>query len=293
MIKLKITIFLFCISSLFSNEKEETSKLNVFEIHLLSEISKDQPKGTLYFFDIDDTLIDFPFMLGSKAWRTYFLKATENEYNTDWHDRISLLLTREYPIIPIEKTTVNLIHELQDKGYPVYGLTARERAIWYTTPTANVDELTASQLKSISIDFSKQPKETFKLDESISEYYKGILFADIEPKGNYLVKLFKTLNQKPVKVIFVDDKKSQCLSMAEALSQLKIPYECYWYVATNEKALGFDPLIANIQLQAFLESKGQKRLSDEEAKAIAKQNPDKKAEDYLLSILKIETLVCP
>lgn len=291
MIKLKIIIFLFCISSLFSTQKEETSKLNVFKIHSLSEMYKDQPKGTLYFFDIDDTLIDFPFMLGSKAWRTYFLKATENEYNTYWHDRISLLLTREYPIIPIEKITVNLIHELQHQGYPVYGLTARERAIWYTTPTANVDELTASQLKSISIDFSKQPKETFKLDESNPEYYKGILFADIEPKGNYLIKLFKDL--KPVKVIFVDDKESQCLSVAEALGQLKIPYECYWYVATNEKALSFDPLIANIQLQAFLESQGQKRLSDEEAKVIAKQNPDKKAEDYLLSILKIETLICP
>lgn len=264
---------------------------NISKIESLSQIKEvsEQPDRTIFFFDLDDTIFDFPYMLGSKAWRRYFAEATK-KINSDknWHDLLSYFLVHNYPVKAIEPNTSDFIKDLQKKGFVVCGLTARERKIWYDTKKEGVDQITNKQLSSVNVDFYNYSLENaFPYLTFESDYYNGTFFAHLEPKGNYLLHLFEGAPDYPEKVIFIDDKLSQVESVASALNELGIENECYFYYATDAKARNFNPLIANIQLYYFLESDRQKVLSDEQAAQVAKADVTKDADWYLREILEM------
>lgn len=264
----------------------ECQDVKIIRIESLDQIIKSQPTQTLYFIDIDDTLFDSPTLLGSKAWRKYITEATK-DYTENWHDIFSLFIAQNHPLETVEEITSRFVKELQMKGYAVFALTARERMKWYDTPMADIDLLTFNQLESLGICFDHESLEqAYPCLIHQSEYFKGIFFADKEPKGEYLLQLFKDIPQLPEKVILIDDKQSQVESVSKALMQLGIDHECYWYAATDKKASQFDPLIANIQLYHFWISGGKKVLSDRQAAEVAEQYPDRDADYYLHSLLQ-------
>jgi len=287
-------IFLFLISSLtipielaFAHQIKQ-----VVEIKSLMEIDKPLAK-TMYLFDMDDTLFDFPYMIGSKGWRRYLRKATKNEFE-NWHDLFSLFLVRNYPVKTVEMCTSAFIEELQKKGHPVFALTARERNVWYDTQVKEIDKLTIRQLNSVGIDFDQESlNQDYPQLVKSAEYFKGIFFANTELKGDFLLELFKETSQFPEKIIFVDDKRNQAESVAAVLNALGIDNQCYWYSLTDEKERHFDPLIANIQLYYFWISEGHQIVSDEEAFFIAEQNPEKTAEYYLQQVLNDAKMSMP
>lgn len=255
---------------------------SIFTINSISEISLDHQLGTIVFFDLDDTLFDSPVMLGSKAWRRYISKVAPK-----WHDTLSLFLLRNLQVELVEQKTLEIIESLKLNGSITNGLTARERKIWYTTPVDGIDELTVSQVISLNIDFSIESLNlTYPELKGDPEFYQGIFFCNTDLKGDYLKKIIEAMIEKPIKIVFIDDKLSQVESVAKALKELTIQHECYWYTATDEKALKFDPLIANIQLYYFLISSGTVLISDEEAAIIAKKTPGQNTDFYLKAILK-------
>lgn len=271
-------------STISSNNSHD---VHIIKIESLNQIASAESTQAIYFIDLDDTLFDFPYMLGSKAWRKYMTSATKDDLTENWHDLFSLFIVRNHPLETVETVTKHFILNLQATGNVVFGLTARERERWYDTPMDGIDRLTVSQLESVGINFNDECLvKAYPWLTNSPEYYEGVFFADLEPKGDYLLKLFKDAPELPKKVIFIDDKLSQVESVAAALSQLGIDHECYWYVATDEKACKFDPLIANIQLYYFWMSGGERIISDEEAATIAKQYPERSAECYLQSLLK-------
>lgn len=262
---------------------------NIVKIETLSDISVSQPQQTLFLFDIDDTLIDSNHMLGTKAWRRYIREATKKIDDTqNWHDVFSYFLAKEYPYSTVETQTGEYVKKLQENGYAVCGLTTRERSIWYNMHVEGVDKLTVNQLHSINIDLNNKSLENSYPELSMDfEYYEGVFFANEESKGAYLTKLLKTAHQLPKKIIFIDDKRDQVESVAKALAELGIEHECFFYPLTDAKAKSFNPLIANIQLYYFYESKGQKVISDQAGLQIAKENPEKDAEHYLRMVIDL------
>lgn len=267
----------------------EQKALSIFKITSLAEINIAQPDQTLFLFDLDDTLFDFSYMVGSKAWRRYIVEATKKiDSSKNWHDFFSYLLAQKHPLKTVEPFTSQFVQELQEKGYIVCGLTSRERQQWYSTPQEGIDVLTTEQLASININFNKGRLEyIYPHLVRDSEYFSGIFFANLELKGNYLLHLFKNVVELPKKVIFIDDKLSQVESVAKALNELGIDNECYYYPATDEKAKGFNPLIANIQLYYFIQSNGLEILSDQEAALIVEEDLEKDAEHYLRAVLDL------
>lgn len=262
---------------------------SIYTIESLQQIQVTQPDNTIFFFDLDDTIFDFPYMLGSKAWRRYIVEATK-KFNTskNWHDIFSYLLAQRYRIQAVEPITSQFVKELQKKGYIVCGLTSRERKQWYKTPQEGVDEVTSNQLNSIDIHFDNEHlKNHYPYLASDSGYFNGTFFAHLDPKGEYLLHLFKNASDLPKKVIFIDDKSTQVESVAKALTELGIENECYFYSATDEKAKRFNPLIANIQLYYFLKSDYREIISDEQAALIAKEDLTKDVDHYLKAILEM------
>ena len=284
-------VLMFAVAS-FSNAAEQkgsSNSANIFCIESLADVSIAHPQKTLFLFDVDDTLLDFPYMLGSKAWRQYIREATKQwDSKKNWHDILSLFLTQKHPVRTVESTTRELINELQSRGYVVCGLTSRERNMWYETPQDHVDVMTTNQLYSVGIYFDDAClKQAYPHLADAPEYFQGTFFADCDTKGDYLLKLLKSMTDLPEKVIFIDDKMSQSKSVATALARLGVSHESYCYTYTDAKARTFDPLLANIQLYHFFISEGQRIVSDEEAACIALENPTKDADDYLKAVLEI------
>lgn len=283
-------LFIFLFLGLFSlNMAEERQVSGIFQIDSLGQISKDHPEQTLFLFDLDDTIFDFPHMLGSKAWRKYIAEATQEiDASVNWHDIFSYFITQNHPIVSVEEITSNFISNLQQHGHIVCGFTSRERNLWYDTSQPSVDLLTVNQLNSLNIDFDKgELEKRFPDLAKNSEYFQGIFFANIEPKGNFLWHLLNNTALLPQKIVFIDDKPSQVESVSATLDQLGIANECYIYTATNQKAKRFDPLIANIELYYFYLSDGKETLSDQEALQIAQENPDKDAPYYLKAAMEM------
>jgi hypothetical protein len=255
----------------------------------LEQIPWEQPAGTLFLFDIDDTIFDSPHLVGSKVWRKYIAEATESlDPTQNWHDIFSYGLALRYPLQLVEKNTSTLIRELQNSGYVVCGFTSRERNKWYDMPQPGVDFLTIGQLRGLDVDFYTQTLEkSYPHLSQAPEYFLGVFFANIEPKGEYLLHLLQDAPQLPPKIVFIDDKLTQVVSVASALESLGISYECYHYTATDAKGQTFDPLIANIQLHSFFASDGKTVLSDSQAAEIAEEHPAKEADFYLRAILSL------
>lgn len=272
--------------------QSEKKIVRVSTIQSLEQISLSQPNGTLFLIDIDDTLIDFKYMLGSGAWRRYIMEATKKiDGSWNWHDIFSYPLIQNTSFITtVEPGTSEFVKELQRRGYIVSGFTSRERDQWYDTAIKGVDELTTQQLNALNINFNNKFLENaysyLALD---SEYYKGTFFVNTASKGIYLYNLLETAPKLPkdFKVIFIDDKLSQVQSVAKALTELGIEGECYHYTAIEKKTKAFNPLIANIQLYYFCKSNYTAIPSDQEALEIAKQNPEKDAEYYLREALAL------
>lgn len=283
-LEVKNLLCLFVFLSLLPHSYLRGVEPTVREIASLAAIPENQSDHTLYFFDVDDTLLDFPHMVGSRAWRRYIVSATEYDSRCNWHDVLSLFLNINYPVVGVEKITAEYIQELQEKGHSVFGLTTRERNIWYTTPVEEIDILTIQQLESIGVSLNAK-----SLNPSLSyliqapEYYEGVFFCDIDSKGEYLTRLLKGAGNLPPHVIFVDDKKAHVEAVALALSELGIEHECYWYTATNKKFNRFNPWIANIQL--YFHWMFEAVLSDEQAAQIAKDEPERDENYYLKSVM--------
>lgn len=267
----------------------ENKVSNIFKIESLSQISTEQPSKTLFLFDLDDTIFDSFSMLGSKAWRRYIVEATKKiDISENWHDIFSFALAQKHPLKTVETLTSSFVKELQEKGHVVCGLTSRERKLWYNMPKDGVDILTIEQLNSVNVDFNNKSLENvYPYLSGDSEYFKGVFFANIDPKGDYLLHVFANATQYPEKIIFIDDKLSQVESVDNALSKLRVTHECYSYYAIDEKGKSFNPLIANIQLYYFYQSNGKEIISDQKASLIAKENPEKDAESYLRATLEI------
>lgn len=273
------------------NEVNEVKSVdsNISKIKSLSEINVSQPEKTLFLFDIDDTVFDSAHMIGTSGWRKYIgAAAGKIDSSRNWHDVFSHFLSQKHPLQTAEPNTSQYITNLQEKGYVVCGLTARERNKWYDTPQNGVDVMTTKQLNSVGVNFNNRSLEdNYPHLSWDSEYFSGTFFADTDTKGEYLIKLLKGTAEAPKKVVFIDDKKSQVESVSKALVELGIEHECYTYSALEDKPKSFNPLLANIQLYYFYQSNGETVISDSRAQEIAAENPEKDAEYYLRATLEI------
>ncbi len=232
-----------------------TVQSEIIEITEIDKVREYVEKGTIFLFDVDDTLIDLPCVhLGGPAWKEWAeINLDTTHVNFDLSDAISLYLAKKLPYKPVEKTTTKLIRELQEQNITVLGYTARGRNLWCLMHVRGVDEFTHSQLQNVGIDFtdSKIPEE-FSCILDPSYFYKGIFYSARIPKGDLLRQLFLQHSFFPKRIVFIDDRLAQVESVDAALTELGIPVVSVWYRFTALEQENFNPIAANVQLSALL-----------------------------------------
>jgi hypothetical protein len=232
----------------------------VIETNDIHEILTHPDEGSLYVFDLDNTLIEPHQHLGSDQWVEHQLKSLTKQGSSieaalqvvipcyiDIQNKIEMKLVD--PSIP------TLFSKLQEKKASAIGLTKRG---------PEMAERTLKQLEPLHIDFgATAPLKGSPLSTDIKGTCckKGIIFvARGEDKGPSLVAYLKKLEKLPKRVIMVDDKMSHLTNIEKALEPLNIPFIGLRYGVLDEKVKAFNSKVADLQLKHL-----HKVLSDEQA----------------------------
>lgn len=256
------------------------------DIYCMEEVLKEIDHNTAVFFDIDETLIISACSLGSTPWWDHcinkFLQANVDPIKVHaYFQPIVEKIIKCVPFKPVEEVTPGIILGIQKQNIPVFGLTMRSRT---SLLTQDMDLITKDHLQSVNINFDRfSPLK--KTPEEISDFFAyGVIFTEYMPKGPFLIKFLDSVDLRPSKIVFVDDRISQLQSVEKAVMEKGLIFEGFHYKAAHEQCRFFNPLLANIQLYALITSGT--ILSDEEAKVCAEQLGDVDPDFYLLEIIR-------
>ena len=233
----------------------------VTETNEISQLLNYADRGTLFVFDLDNTLIEATQHLGSDQWFSHRL----NHFVDQGHsidEALNLVVPHWLAVQQktgmrhVDPTVPELLKKLQQEGVTVIALTKRP---------PEIAKRTLEQLMPLQIDFSKSShvKERMVFPEHRNTlFHEGIIFvaASVE-KGPVLNSFIKKMKSQPKKIVLIDDKMSHIHNVAEAIEPLKIPFVGIRYGGADEKVKNFDPKIAELQWEYF-----EKILSDEHAK---------------------------
>lgn len=229
------------------------------EIKSMREMVPHIEAGAVIIFDLDNTTLRPTQTLGSDQFFRY-LRDQAISKGASQADAIALTLEAVTPVQPrspvvaAEEGTPALIGRLQELGFRVFALTARPEA-WALA--------TLRQLASIGVDFSATAPNDVDL-------YGGVHFQRPgRNKGQDLLEILARLEDRPTKVIFVDDRLSNVESVEAALNTTSIPHESLRYGFLDEWVSAFDSTIADLEWKVFQASR--RFMSDEEARACLKR----------------------
>lgn len=190
-----------------------------------------------------------------------------------WHLRKQYLHTldlkrREYlqSIIALECkeelmdiSYLEIIKQLEEKGVPVFGLTALE--VGRYGKIEHLEDWRLSNLKQVGIDLSNSLKDKSLISlNTVPEYNgnypllkNGVLFTNRQPKGLIFSTFVGCLDHKPKKVIFIDDNLEYLKSVEHAALGLGMEFIGFHYRAAENMYCDFEEQIARIQYLYLLE----------------------------------------
>ncbi len=181
----------------------------VSQILNLEEILPHVKKGTLVVFDVDDVLVS-PDV--SWLWDSEFLKRamcmTDEEFHSSETQTFlhSLRFPMKYQLV--DQNAPQIFSSIERKEGKILALTAREDI-----------EL---ELRN----FLYQNTLSFHPSLIHSVYNEGVMCTNGTDKGEYL---FSSLLESPQSILFIDDKKENCISLLQACAVRKIPCTVFQY----------------------------------------------------------------
>jgi FMN phosphatase YigB (HAD superfamily) len=257
-------LFLYVILTFFSHSAvhgfisaKPPAASTIIETPHFNDLRLYADSDTLVLLDIDDTLLIPAQTLGSDVWFQYQWKV-----NKDLPDPLDTTLAQWEAIRhlsrmeTVEQNTAEIVSDLQKKNYRIMGLTTQGLALATRT---------VQQLLDNGIDLMKtapSQEEIYLMNERGVLYRHGVLFTSGTPKGPALEKLLKAVNLRPKKIVFINDKESHLLDVAESAKKLDIDFIGLRYSYSDERVSHFSPELAEVQ---FHFSTISHLLSDEEA----------------------------
>lgn len=245
----------------------------IVEIATIQDVNQHVDQGTLVVFDIDNTLMECSQTLGSDQWFCAQISHLEKE---GWNHQQALVhvldiwtkIQQQTGLRLVEAHAAQVVHNLQQAGYPVIALTTR---------SMNVAEATKKNLYASGIDLRPTApiKENVILehDEEKTEYQEGILFTNNGHKGKALWAYLQQAGINPRKIVFINDKHSHLLPVEEIANLKGVEFIGLRYGGADARVRSFRKEIADIQHEFY-----GKILTDEAAEAIwLSRQPSKEA----------------
>ncbi len=135
------------------------------ELHSFAELESLVDSDTLVLLDLDDTIIDVTTTLGTAHHGADLFKRLHERIG---RERLSTIINRlrvhfysEAKLCPVESCAPQIIANLQNKGIPVLGLTARSRT---RAGFKYFDLITEDNVAAVDVDFTRS-----KLPDTVVE----------------------------------------------------------------------------------------------------------------------------
>lgn len=219
----------------------------IIETNRMEEMLPYIDENTWILFDIDDTLLESELQAGRTKWfYNEFQKLLSEGFDKKTVirqiDEEFLKIVDLCPIRTPEKEIPFLLHQIKQSGSAVMALTARG---------PNLCHATLKQLDRLGIDLSSHaPKTLLPEPCNAAHYEKGILFAIDQRKGPALRIFLERSDQRPGKIVFIDDQKRHLTEVEKELSDLGISFIGFHYTKTLERP--FDAEQSEIEHQTLL-----------------------------------------
>lgn len=234
----KIFIMLgIVLSSQLVGETKKIDNLN----EIKNFISTPSSHTDWVIFDIDYTLtipehpaLQMPLIKQNKQrFKEEFAKYTKEEQKL-----IPGLIALKEPRKLIDQETSLLIKDLQNSGTCVFGFTALDTTI--SPEVGHIPSWRTKELKDLGISFEQSaPLPHKRIDffqfpafrGAYPLYQDGILYSNVIPsKGEVLTAFLDVVEQKPTRIIFIDDTLENIENVEKAMAEKGIPVIGLHYV---------------------------------------------------------------
>lgn len=199
---------------------------------LRSSIDQLKP-GDWFIVDIDDTVITPQAMMfrSSSPFHT-FIDDIKKEAIPNLVDILSTWrLNRR--VMLVEQEWPQILNLLKNKGVTVLALTQVHSGTF--GKIQSMEKWRANELESLGITFSPLASniEILINEDQPSTFYRGIIFTGSHPKSSALQNVI-TKYGTPSKILFLDDRLYHVEALEKLCKETNIPFEGYYYLATNE-----------------------------------------------------------
>jgi hypothetical protein len=214
---------------------------------------------TLVIFDIDNTLIRQNQMIGTHQWGDYMRnRAIEQGLTPDdakaLQHRVFGEVQPYVSVVPVEKSVVSLLRNLQKKGIPHFALTARP---------FHIADVTLRQIQILNHSFAKNFPEQIDPHALGKHLREGVIFSGEVPKGELLKRIVANSIAKPTKIIFFDDRRYNLESIETSFAGDPMELVNLRYGAADSVVETFDSKLADLEYSFLHED--QILISDEQA----------------------------
>lgn len=253
------TIYLVLILCAFTSQNEalivEAHTLEPFEQALQAA-----DEHTLVLFDVDDTLIhptDRIFHPHARdVWESFNKRILKN-HNIVPADKYperylfsQMLLGTNFALV--DPKVLSIIDSLHKRNIKTIAFTKMHSGL--LGAIQSLADWRFEQLKKLDLDFSKNfshlsDTHIHQLSiDGVSPYFKnGILYANKHQKGPVIAAFLELLEEKPTKIIFLDDRQDYLESVEKALKGSGIEFIGLQYKAVEKKPCLVDENLAEYQ----------------------------------------------
>lgn len=210
------------------------------DINIIKDIVDEKKDAhTIIIFDIDNTIGRLP-SIGNDEWFYGLAQYIKQTYGIRQEEAFDAVLSTYCAIQMnnhlrlIQPETPQLLKQLDLPHIYMYALTAR---------SFEIIPRTVKQIKNMKITFKPHvyaPKKLYLSIKKPAYYYKGILFAGRNNKGELLLLFLKTLGITPDRIIFIDDKMHNILDVERALQKTNIEFVGVRYSRCDQIVNAFD-----------------------------------------------------
>lgn len=265
-----MSVFSFGVSCFtLSAEIQETNEISTIQDYVTND--------SLVLFNVTGTLYEPATTLANNQWRIFFAErvkaiASDQKVADRFVNRIKNIIVNHIPKKPVEEVTPQLIAHLQNQEIPVLGITQKQMAASYAD---NFGFITSQHLMSIGVNLEDTlaylDLKPGSEDDSHSLAY-GLIFTNKKPVGPAILAFVNRLQDRPAKVIMIDNTRNSLEDVETALLSTDVKFEGFRYGRADVVKTSFDPTLGTIQFFAFIEER--KILSDEEALQIKQAHPE-------------------
>ncbi len=228
-----------------------TSEAKIIETTTIETVIPLIDEDTWIVVDLDNTVFEGKQALGHTEWfydKAYALvengmslEAATRECYPDWVE-----IQKICPVKPVEAAFIPALKEALQRKIVIMGLTHRQPSL---------ADSTIRQLGSLDWSFhSCAPvSSTLVVPSSTPTLYtKGILFTgEYNKKGEIFVRFLSLIDEKPKKMIFIDDKRSHVEDVEKAVTDQGIECIAVHYRAIECADKVYYPEIAEFQMKFF------------------------------------------